>query len=433
MAQVKSYALAPNLVVFSGGTGGNAIVSAIQSVSNRVSYVLPISDNGGSTSEILRVLGGIGVGDLRSRLIRLIPDAKEGTEMYAIKALLSHRLAVESNAARHEWLDIVEGINRLWHNISNEKGQAIRSFLRVVNSELVKRARPSSSFNFSTGAVGNLLLTGMKLFFGSIETAIFAFASITGIDPHTTVLPILNTSFMTPIAALLEDGSSIAGQNAISHPSAFTALERTRDLHTDEDANLPGTLSSLRTAGITYDKDTEEPLPARIREVYYINPYGQRMDPPAPNIRVLASIETADAILYAPGSWYTSILCLLVPDKVGTMLKASTKPKIVFLNGSLDRETPDYTASDFLESMCRAVATDSLLDVCTHLVHMRGPKTPCVEEHKLQAHGIKVISVIGQETSFGMRYNSDQVEPVLKTLLGKNLPVRRSTLSHPAG
>jgi hypothetical protein len=52
------------IVVFSGGSAANNLVDVFESVrkANRtsLSYVIPISDNGGSTSEIIRVFGGPG-------------------------------------------------------------------------------------------------------------------------------------------------------------------------------------------------------------------------------------------------------------------------------------------------------------------------------------------------------------------------------------
>lgn len=48
----------PKFVVISGGTGGNAICSAF----GDACYVLPVSDDGGSSSEIIRVLGGPSIG-----------------------------------------------------------------------------------------------------------------------------------------------------------------------------------------------------------------------------------------------------------------------------------------------------------------------------------------------------------------------------------
>jgi hypothetical protein len=49
---------APRFLVVSGGTGCNAICSAFDDAC----YVLPVSDDGGSSSEIIRVLGGPSIG-----------------------------------------------------------------------------------------------------------------------------------------------------------------------------------------------------------------------------------------------------------------------------------------------------------------------------------------------------------------------------------
>jgi len=48
----------PSFIIISGGTGGNAICSAFKDAC----FVLPVSDDGGSSSEIIRVLGGPSVG-----------------------------------------------------------------------------------------------------------------------------------------------------------------------------------------------------------------------------------------------------------------------------------------------------------------------------------------------------------------------------------
>ena len=52
------------IVVFSGGSAANNLVEVFEHVRDanqcNLSYVIPISDNGGSTSEIIRVFGGPG-------------------------------------------------------------------------------------------------------------------------------------------------------------------------------------------------------------------------------------------------------------------------------------------------------------------------------------------------------------------------------------
>jgi hypothetical protein len=72
-------------------------------------------------SELLRVIGGPSIGDLRSRLTRLInllPSATESDpgreERAAIKTIMSYRLPAEGNEhdVKDEWSEIVEGRHR---------------------------------------------------------------------------------------------------------------------------------------------------------------------------------------------------------------------------------------------------------------------------------------------------------------------------------
>lgn len=61
------------IVVFSGGSAANSLVDVFNQViennSCSLSYVIPVSDNGGSSSELIRVFGGPAIGDIRSMII----------------------------------------------------------------------------------------------------------------------------------------------------------------------------------------------------------------------------------------------------------------------------------------------------------------------------------------------------------------------------
>ena len=61
------------VVVFSGGSAANSLVDVFNQVIEKnncsLTYVIPISDNGGSSSELIRVFGGPGIGDVRSMSI----------------------------------------------------------------------------------------------------------------------------------------------------------------------------------------------------------------------------------------------------------------------------------------------------------------------------------------------------------------------------
>ncbi|KAJ3214630.1 hypothetical protein HK099_006774, partial [Clydaea vesicula] len=314
----------PSVIVFSGGTAWNNFVGTLNSITSNVTYVLPISDDGtslssssfytsflgGSTSEIVRMFGGPGIGDLRSRLIRL--SRNKSSEDKAVLELLSHRLPQTQAEAIAEWEDILHCKHKLWRGITgfekpfkhtilafllnfqkeltakmtdtkeyqqnlNFNSQKINSVTQNKNSALSSKlylfedAMSDSTslvptyhakFDFRHGSIGNFLLTGCRLFFKSLDSALFQIARIlrcpnktkvvpvisnvaqkrirtTGIKTHIFILarrksepicdfdpenpsfgmPLLDSS-ITIIAASLRNGEKIVGQCEISHPGS---------------------------------------------------------------------------------------------------------------------------------------------------------------------------------------------------------------------
>jgi len=96
-----NHASSPSMLVFSGGTAFNGVVEELTKFTTRIAHVLPVSDDGGSTAEIVRVLGGPAVGDIRSRCLRL--SSESCAEALAVKRLLGHRLSSEDSIAKSEW------------------------------------------------------------------------------------------------------------------------------------------------------------------------------------------------------------------------------------------------------------------------------------------------------------------------------------------
>ena len=339
MDATKTPSQDPEIVIFSGGTAFNSLVKQfVEELSSRLSFVLPISDNGGSTREIIRVLGGPAIGDIRSRLIRLASSKTE--ECRAIKHLLEHRLTTSSRAAaKKELLEILEGIHPLWKQYNKETKklsirepykQTVRSFLVHFFDACLRKSsiqeidfdddalwcqqnNPSShqnykndknrndsnnpsndvevqvednmyhhhtseEFDFRGGSIGNFVFTGARLFFHSLEAAIFWFSNLTSI-PHTCqVLPILSVNNKVTIAAKLQDGSSILGQNNISHP-----YHRVQSSSTHKDTG--GSQTSM-----------EDRLPSVISKIVYVNQYGAEIAPPA-NPAVIQSLESCQCVV----------------------------------------------------------------------------------------------------------------------------------------
>ncbi|KAJ6626964.1 hypothetical protein B0H10DRAFT_2296645 [Mycena sp. CBHHK59/15] len=357
-SQALSSALPPQVApdvrfaVISGGTGGNAICAAFGA---GAAYVLPVSDDGGSSSEIIRVLGGPSIGDIRSRLVRLIPDAPG---LHAPRRLLAHRLPADAAAAREEWREIVEGRSALWAGIPGDRKETIRGFLVHFESELLKRAQ--KNFTFVNGSIGNYFLAAAQGFFRSLPAAIFLFSSIT--NSGATILPAIVTSHTVTIAAELENGEKLVGQCEISHPVlAPVADPDVRSPVDDEDGMGAAPVSRRNVLFEPTAKGAYAPLGARISRAcaaacFYINAYGFEIHP-APNPAYVATLRASDVLVYACGSLWTSIIPCLALRGVGPAIARSRalRAKVLLLNATNDRETDGYTAVDYINAIVRTL------------------------------------------------------------------------------
>jgi len=395
----------PRVVVFGGGTACNALVSSFAAWHPRVSYIIAVTDNGGSTSEILRVLGGPAIGDIRSRLVRLSRCYLErpgvGSDERRIVHLLEHRLPSEVESAQAEWSKLLEGQHSLYTGLDGAYVQVIQSFLLTFHTEIMRRAvavdcglstevdgvvgefgvEAHRRFDFRRASVGNCFFTGVRLHFGSLPAAILMWTRIARVPPETKVLPSVNANFMMTIGAELENGTRLIGQTNISHPPAPTG----------------GT------------KDTGKlPLPSPVKRLFFVNRHGQQIQQKIPaNEQVVAAVKSSDIIVYAMGSLWTSIcpnLCL--PDVAAAVLGQSV-PKVLLLNGEADRETMSsgpngvvsMNAADFVHAVCRACSLfeDTEIvwtDYVTDVVAASGSTllTPAARQ-TLEDNGVRVRTV----------------------------------------
>jgi cathepsin L len=352
-------AFGTSYAVFSGGTAFNSMINTLTNETSNVCHILPITDNGGSTREIVRVLGGPAIGDIRSRLIRLASDKTQ--EARAIKTLLEYRLPKDQAEAKREFLEILEGVHELWRFrvISEPYKQTVRAFLVHFFQAVLARASVedyvhadqwqavnrtgeattprtvqrsltvtrSLNFSFSGASIGNLLFTGARLFFQSLEAAIFWFSNLSGIPRSSVVIPVLNVNSTFTIGVHLADGHQIIGQDNISHPPLAVG-------GTKAGANVP--------------------LPSPIKSLFYVNQFQQQILPPV-NRSVLDALYRMDNVVYAMGSLYTSIIPSLVLKGVGKAVAAKKGPKIFILNGYADRETYGMSAVDHVRAICDAL------------------------------------------------------------------------------
>ncbi|XP_074308047.1 uncharacterized protein YNL011C [Silene latifolia] len=320
----------PSLLVFSGGTAFNGVAEELKKLTTRVAHVLPVSDDGGSTAEIVRVLGGPAVGDIRSRCLRLSDQST--AESLAVRHLLGHRLSLQAKEAKSEWYDIVEGEHSLWKGVSVPYRETIRSFLVYFQSQILMRSE--DKFCFSNGSIGNFFFAGARIFFQSLDAAIFLFSRVSGIPKESLVLPVISTNDRLTLGCELWDGRTIRGQNEISHPTN-------------------GLMEPIKKS-----RTSDQALPSKIKRVFYMSSEGKNLLHevfPAPNPAVLEQLHAVDCVVYAMGSLFTSICPSLVLIGIGEIISARPCRKILLLNGTHDRETSSFTASCFVTAITDAL------------------------------------------------------------------------------
>lgn len=201
-----------------------------------------------------------------------------------------------------------------------------------------------------------------------------------------------------------------------------------------EDANLPGSLPSLRKPAIAFSKEDEEELPARIERLWYINPYGQEIRIPT-NPRVIAALKEAGCITYSIGSLFTSLIPSLVLRDVGDAIASPhIRCKILILNGTLDRETGPssnpFTGLDFIATIANACADSRGIarpaphqysQYVTHMIYLEGPTCPKVDRDACQRIGIETMRLYGRkdENGKGGRYDLKALEQALEAIIGR--------------
>jgi hypothetical protein len=293
---------------------------------------------------------------------------------------------------------------------------------------------------------------------------------MTSVPSNVAVIPAINSNFSHHISAGLVDSTVITGQNSISHPTTLSHENPSEDgngngngsrdqlvpespathsrnelTHHDhiEDANLPGSLPTLRKQYITFQKTHTADLPSRIERIWYINPYGQEIRP-APNPKVLRSIEEASTVIYSIGSLYTSIIPCLILRDVGEAIATSPnlRYKILILNGSLDRETRwtspsggktnEFSAKEFIGAIADAcsysrnhncpVGEEEWKEYVTHVIHLAGEGTPRVPKEELRALGIDTVRIYGRRVGSGvgegMVYDGTALAQALEAVMG---------------
>jgi CofD-related protein of GAK system len=211
---------------------------------------------------------------------------------------------------------MVDGEDELIEPIADPARAVMRELLGSVAEAL------PDDFDLRGASVGNLVLAGGYLREGRDMAAVLRelseFVHVRGV-----VRPV--TEHDLQIGAVLADGTEVIGQHRLTGKQ-------------------------------------EAPPDSPIDEIFLAED-GARTTAPA-GVEVLDLIANADLIVYPMGSFFTSVLCNLLPQGVGRAIVENDAPKIYLPNAGDDPEQRGFGMEGAIERIAAAVREDA------------GPKVP---------------------------------------------------------
>jgi uncharacterized cofD-like protein len=267
----------------------------------QVTRIAPPWDSGGSSKVIRERLHMLSVGDIRNALMALAHG--EGRAGHVVKVFNTRLSDSEDRAA-------LEGELRFYLDGMHPALQAMAPGLRGSITGYLGQftAAVGAGFDLRRGSLGNFVLAGAYLSHrNDINAAISVFRSLCSIGGE--VWP-ASTANDLELHAVLNDGEAVHGQDRI------TALDDARSRSGIREIRL------VRSAGGT----------------------AQANEP------VLSAVARADAIVFGPGSFYTSVLPHVLVDGIAPALAArSDIPKILVGNMLECAETAGLSLNRMLE------------------------------------------------------------------------------------
>jgi uncharacterized cofD-like protein len=266
-----------------------------------VARIAPAWDSGGSSRAIREKLGILSIGDIRNALMTLAHG--EGRAGNVVKVFNTRLSDTEDRAALRQELDFyIDGLHPAL--------QAMEPALRQTVLRYLQRfaVQAGEAFDLRRGSLGNFVLSGAYLAHGNdINAAISAFRELCSIRGH--VWPVSTDNDLL-LEATLQNGEVVREQHRI------TALDPVRAM-------------------------------IGIRELRLVRAGGGQA---SANDAVLNALAGTDAIVFGPGSFYTSVLPHVMVGGIAQAIAARNAIPRIFVGNLLEcPETVGLSLNRMLE------------------------------------------------------------------------------------
>jgi 2-phospho-L-lactate transferase/gluconeogenesis factor (CofD/UPF0052 family) len=336
-----------SLVLFSGGSGTGTIAGALLR-QPRVDLTIVINayDDGHSTGRLRRFIPGmLGPSDVRKNINRLMPHSQERHS--ALRILSDHRLPagcqfdagmrlVECAAAGLE-PDLPPALLPNFDLLSVLQARIFQQFFRRFLEYAEAEAAKENRFDFDDCALGNILFAGCFLEeehdFNRAISSFSRFFEITG-----RIINVTRGENLFLMASA-EDGEFIRGEADLVSREARSAI---RDLYLIDER--------IYRDQIEPAKDLSQADFERLVSL------GARTPKINPEARL--AIESADLIVYGPGTQHSSLLPSYLTEGVGEAIARNTGTDKVFISNirrdvDIQHEDASALARKFLMALSR--------------------------------------------------------------------------------
>ncbi len=291
---LRSPEFGPRLLFFSGGTALKGVAHALTAYTHNAVHVITTFDSGGSSAVLRQAFDMPAVGDIRFRIMALADQSVPGNQESC--RFFSHRLSQEASQAAllEDLRSLAEGEHALLRDLNPDVAGIFSEQLSYFRQIM------PPDFDLRGAALGNLLLAAGYLRNNRrLDTSTFLFSRL--LDAKGLVRPVLSQP--AHLAVRLESGEYVVGQHRFTGKTAGLGLE-----------------SPIADIWLADSPDFGRPVSLSI----------------SPSLAEL--IRTADLICYPLGSFYSSVLCNLLPGGVGRSVAANGGPKVYLPNPGQDPE-----------------------------------------------------------------------------------------------
>ncbi len=290
----------PRLLFFSGGTALNSLAIELKRYThNSIHFVTPF-DSGGSSAALRTAFDMPAVGDLRSRMMALADETCAGhPELYR---LMTFRLPKdhEQEQLRQRLEQISQAADPLSSALKQPVQGLICHYLKTFLSAV------PADFDFRGASIGNLVLTGGYLQDNRSLTPITLLLAEL-LEMRGIVCPI--TQQVSQLQVTTASGRLVVGQHLMTGKEVPPLSERIIEARLE---HPPGQIVLLRPA----ERDL---------------------------------IESADLLVFPPGSFFSSLIANLLPEGVSRAVAKSRARKVFVPNLGLDPELCGMTLRDQIE------------------------------------------------------------------------------------